>query len=655
MVEAVSVNVDAINLAYCLVVFNCREDYTRAIAYEDDLEDEPVRKATDYWGDCGESIFRGFLLLHEGVTILQEGRATEDENENQQNVGKESDLELYDKKMSPLDDEKKAKTDPEELRGILRNNYNPEYLKMNKLSPRKRINEKKLGGNHGKESYSYSLWSKQTDRVLLARNEHVCAPLCDSESDLTATEDEGDSTRTRQKKLNIQFQEGTSSFNESVAFDGSMVDISKSCLQRAKSKFREVQKLLASFSNDQSLIDFHRLSLSCTILQCVDNLTLGIQDCKRLITEMNSMSNVQSMITRALKGPRTLKDRLTKRLHDKKWRKILSLVHFTNYIVWKWLMLAGKETGSGQTIGIPSIETGLGLIHPTDEWSVRDKCQTCVEFVGKIPSSCTLAVNSKDQLIIIDSRNYVTVYTLEGKPLLSFKASTSRHPHSRWIIGVDSKDNIYVGSALGILSETKRPLSIFTRTGKLLAEPEIVHYGGKCHLYAVTKSGLILMLSAGTPTGNMVSVHQRDSKLINSFQVREIALPRYFNSGNDNIILGGSTTNESRDFAFQVCDLLGQQLYFYKPDVEFQHCEVNPWTGSIVLVRTDTLRDFRYCLCNTVVLTGEVHILATDGQTIKSGINLRWPFRKVAGVTVLRCGLVVVVTMDEPYYAIHVI
>lgn len=658
MAELVKVNYDAIELAYSLAVFDCRDDYTRAVAYEEGVEDEPLRRAMEYWGDCGERVFRGFLLLHEGVMILREDQANSDGNENQENINKGSNWELEKKRKELTNGHKTEPAGEFELRGILRTSCQQEQSEKDKNNYRKHINERKAKEYHGKRNCSYSTGCNQPDRNVSVHG-GVGAPLCDPESDLTATEDESDSSRLRPRRLNIQFKKELVDFSDVSDLEYPMVFVSKSRLQRAKSKFKEVDKLLTDVGRGDSNskeVDFYRLSMACKILNYIDNPTLGINDCKRLVSQLNSLSFVQSMLTRALETPRGWKARLTKRLHGKKWRRVLSLVHFTNYMTWKWLMLASGQAGSGQVMGIPAIDTTLGPIHPIDEWSVRDECQTCVEFVGKIPHACTLAVNSKDQLVMMDSRNYVTVYTVEGKPLLAFKASTSRHPHARWIIGVDADDNIYIGSALGILSKTKRPLSIFTDTGKLLSEPELRGCRGRFHLYTVTKSGVILTLSVGTQMGNVVTLHQRDSKLINlSFIVREIALPRVFSASNENIIIGGTTANESKDFAFQVFDHLGQQLYFFKPEVNFQHCEVDPWTGSLVLVKTATLRDYRHCLCNTVVLTGEVRFLATNGQTIKSSVNLRWPFRKVVGATVLRCGLVAVVTMDEPYYAIHVI
>ncbi|KAK3746370.1 hypothetical protein QZH41_006300 [Actinostola sp. cb2023] len=604
-----------------------------------------------------------------GATVLQDERLSEDGSENRQGCGSigrgnECQVAQNDEENTPEQAVEMKHVDPV-IPGIMRNNYQPVPLQIDKDSLRKHSNEKKY---KEQEKKTLSDASKPIDRRVKKdglpttfSNEGIRVPLCEPESDLTATEDESDASRIRDQNLNMHLKGEKAKPDEPSAIDSQMTSISKSRFARAKSKFKEVESLLVAFSKTSSRgsrskdVDFYRLSIACTILNCIDNPVLGLRECTRLITQLNSLEYVQRIFTRVLGNPRGLKARLTKKFNGRKRRKVMSLVHFTNYIVWKWLMLAASESGSGQSMGIPAIESGVGPVHPTDDWCVRDKCQTCVEFVGTIPSSCTMAVNSKDQLVIIDAKNDVTVYTVEGKALLSFKASTPRHPHSRWIIGLDGHDNIYVGSSLGILSETKHPLSVFTSTGELLGEPELRGCRGKFHLYAVTRTSLILMLSVGTPLGSIVSVHERDAKLVKSFVVREITFPRYFSAGKDTIIVGGTTAKASQDFAFQIFDHLGQQLFFVKPEVSFQHCEVDPWTGSIVLVRTDTLRDYRYCLCNTVVLTGEIHVLAPNGQTIKSSINLRWPFRVVAGVTVLKCGLVAVVTMDEPYYAIHVI
>jgi hypothetical protein len=325
-------------------------------------------------------------------------------------------------------------------------------------------------------------------------------------------------------------------------------------------------------------------------------------------------------------------------------------------MVWQWIILSRNQPGTGQDLEIPCVDAGFGSVHPIDDWRLRDKYQTCVEFEHEVAHSCTLAVNSKDQLVIIDASNIVTTYTIEGKRLMSFRASTRRHPHSRWIIGLDEQDNIYIGSTLGIRYETKRPLSVFSPAGNLISEPELRGFRGQFHLYAVTKKGLILTLAVATPLGNMVSVHrQRDKKLINSFPVREVESPRHFTTGKDTIIVGGTTAKDSVDFAFQIFDQSGQQLFFFKPEVEFQNCAVDPWSGNIVLAKINTLRDYRYYMCDTVILTGEIHILAKNGESIQSSVKLRWPYRVVAGVTVLRCGLVALVTVDYPCYAIHII
>lgn len=682
MADSVEVNYEAIELAYSLSVFNNRADYTRAIAYEEDFDDEPFRTAMDYWSVCGESAFRGFLLLHECVMILLGEHS--DENDNQQ--GSEFRLEETRKQ---LPNGQKPQQEEIELRSILRTSHNSdEQLQIGRNTHRKQSRERKTKGNQRRHNCSISTGSRLANRSRHTTHDNVNVPLCDSESDLTTTEDENEVVRSRPRqldirkthgsqlevdsdslhfrphKVNIQFEDQLDSSVELIESDYPMLSVSRERFERAKHKLKEVQLLLTKDGHMRSRgsqikqVDFYRLSLVSAILNCVDDATQGVIACKRLVTELNSLTLVQGTLTRALETPRGWKQRLTKRLHGRKWDKMFSLVHYINYMTRKWMVLAGVQEGTGQTMGIPTIDTTHGPVHPTDDWCVRDKCQTCVEFVGKIPHACAIATNSKDEIVMIDSRNYVTVYTIEGKALLTFKASTSRHPHARWIMGIDDDDNLYVGSAVASISDSKHPLSIFTSTGTLLSEPELTRVcRGRYHFYAVTKSGVILTLTIGTHKGNLVTLHtvtrNCDTKLISSFAVREIALPRIFNASNESITVGGVT--ESKDFAFQVFDHSGQQLYFYKPEVNFQYCQMDPWTGSLVLVTTSALRDYRYCLCKTVMLTGQVCILATNGQTIQSCVNLRWPFRKVAGVTLLRSGLVVLVTIDEPYYAIHVI
>lgn len=668
------VNFDVVDLAYNLLLFTTREEYTRAVAY-DELEDKVLEKATQRWGKSDGDIYHGFLLLYEGINVLYYGTVGNENNSVMENQSDYCKHELNEKDKMLEEEEHsesfQSNTNQRNRKGRFKRIFRCSSKKDRNMSAKK--SETKSSSDQAIELSSLSCIPKTSEKSLKDNaeeqesidgldffNDGFHVTICEPE-DLTTTEDEEDITTHARERIADTLPNGVHTKPQSLKGKKNLIATSR--FLEARSKFQEVNNRLKRYSLGRRQISLSdrlrvfRLAIACSMLMTVNNPKLGLDDCRNLIGQLNSMKSVRCLVTKALEEPSGLRQRVNRKMCGQKWKKMLEKVHFVNYMFWQWIMLWENLPRTGLELEIPVIDAGFGAVQPVDDWSLRDKCQTCVEFEQQLAHSCTLAVNSKDQLILIDANNIITTYTIEGKQVMSFRASTRRHPHSRWIIGLDEMDNIYIGSTMGIRYDKKRPLSVFSPAGHLVSEPELRGMRGKFNLYTVTKKGLILVLTVGTSVGNVVSVHGHQGKeLVKSFRVREIKFPRHFTAGKDTVIVGGTTSDaESNEFAFQVFDQSGQQLFFFKPEVEFQTCAVDPWTGNILLVNIKELRDYRYYMCDTVVLTGEIHILSQTGKTIQSRVKLRWPFKVVAGVTVLRCGLVALVTVDNPYYAIHII
>lgn len=677
MADSLDVNFDVVDLACNLLLFSTREEYTRAVAY-DELEDKVFEKATQRWGNSDEDTYFGFIRLFEGINVLCYGTTG---NEEYSVMEKRSDS-YNDERDKMLEDEEKSEsfqpnTKRKDRKGKIKRIFCCSSSKKDKNVSTKPKSEMRSLSDQEIELSSLSCVPKDSEKSLKENvdeqgsidgldffNDGFRVTICEPELDLTTTEDEEDNTAHARERIVDNLPNGVhTESHKSQSFSGNKSLIATSRFLEARAKFQEVDNRLKGYSLGRRQISlsnrlrFFRLALACAMLMTVNNPKSGLEGCRNLIGQLNSLKSVKCLVTKALGVPSGLRQRVHRKICGQKWRKMLEKVHFVNYMFWQWMLLWKDQPRTGLELEIPVIDADFGAVQPVDDWKLRDKCQTCVEFEQKMAHACTLAVNSKDQLVLIDANNIVTTYTLEGKQVMSFRASTRRHPHSRWIIGLDEMDNIYIGSTLGIRYDKRRPLSVFSPAGCLVSEPELCGIRGRYNLYTVSKKGLILVLTIGTSAGNVVSVHRHQTKeLVASFRVREIRYPRHFTTSKDTVIIGGTTSGtESKEFAFQVFDHSGQQLFFFKPEVEFQTCGVDPWTGNIVLVNINKRRDYRYYMCDTVVLTGEMHILSQAGETVQSGVKLRWPFGVVAGVTVLRCGLVALVTVDDPYYAIHII
>ncbi|XP_048577210.1 uncharacterized protein LOC116607019 [Nematostella vectensis] len=682
MAETTQVDFEVVDLACALLLYKNREQFMESVAYECEKVDDTFSKAAESWGKWGEDYFHCFWLIQEGITVLTdgvkecEGEEFASESRASGVLSECSEHDVLDTSRPLLQREESSPNGstvwcgskhgtPTRPANLFQNN-SLHYKAVSKESVSKAVVEIEMVEmkSRAKRMSSSSFRRSGGCESINGADyyDSFRATLCTPENDLTATEDEEDHPLAPSP-------DSTAKNTQDSAYPGphgrNFRRISLSRYKEATEKFRKAKRMMRSLPRGETsqVTSFSkqvrraRLWLSAVILSYLDRACAhqAQQLCKEFVSHMNALECVKWICSKKLETPSGIKSLLTKKLNGGKWRRLLEKFHFVNYIVWRYLMITEGRLGSGQELGIPVVITDKGAAHPIDDWRMRDKCQTCVEFERKTPYSCAVAVNTKDEILIIDSLNDVTVFSSDAKMLFTFSAATRRHKNARWMVGTDQDDRIYIGSCLGIGSEPSRPISIFNAHGDLIDEPELRGYWGQYHLYAVTRKALILCLAVGTAIGNRVFVHDATGKHLTSFPVNEISYPKHFTCGDEVVVVCGATSLRSDDMAIQTFDHTGQQLFYFKPKLDFQRIALDPLSGHIYLVGTRMLYDYRYLLCDTIILTGELNILGADGQLVQSGVKLRWPFRVIAGLAVMRSGLVAMVTVDEPYCAIHIL